>query len=305
MYSRYNARYTTCVSYQASLIAVLTVYTGSSLRLYSDLQLCQVSTAWGTSVASLITCPRLKMCRYPTAYADLLKLGRERAGALYLDLGCCVGNDLRKAVADGFPVSQVLACDLHPGMALSRRSSYSTDSRTCAEFWEMGHKLFKTTPETFPVPFIQADVFDTACLAPLPFPSAPPPEPLPPLATLQTLTSLSGSLSAIHTSSFFHLFSEDQQLQLARLIAPLLRPEPGSMIFGGHVGLPARGFHHHKNTHGIQMFCHSPGSWKEMWAQVFHAGAVRVEAHLEEFTRMHPAIGEAWGNHLVWSVTRT
>ena len=57
---------------------------------------------------------RLKISRFP-AYKTLLKLGQERPGALFLDLACCVGNDVRKAVADGFPVNQALASDLHPG----------------------------------------------------------------------------------------------------------------------------------------------------------------------------------------------
>ncbi len=57
---------------------------------------------------------RLKISRFP-AYQALLALGRERPGALFLDMACCVGNDVRKAITDGFPASQALASDLHPG----------------------------------------------------------------------------------------------------------------------------------------------------------------------------------------------
>lgn len=67
------------------------------------------------------------------AYNYLLKLGEEREGAILLDIGCCcelpdtqnmssvrltsglVGNDVRKVVADGFPVHNVVATDIHPG----------------------------------------------------------------------------------------------------------------------------------------------------------------------------------------------
>ncbi|KAI0932684.1 hypothetical protein AcW2_001238 [Taiwanofungus camphoratus] len=59
---------------------------------------------------------RLKISRLP-AYSHLLKLGKERAGAIFLDIGCCFGNDARKAVADGYPVQNVVASDLHPGDA--------------------------------------------------------------------------------------------------------------------------------------------------------------------------------------------
>ncbi|EKM58318.1 uncharacterized protein PHACADRAFT_117170 [Phanerochaete carnosa HHB-10118-sp] len=230
---------------------------------------------------------RLKISRFP-AYQHLLKLGKERLGALFLDLACCVGNDVRKAVADGFPVNQAIASDLHP------------------EFWEMGHRLFKTTPETFPVPFIPADAFDDRYLAPSPIPTEPPTEPLSPLNELEALTPLVGRLSAIHTSAFFHLFPEEKQLELARRIAPLLSPEPGSIIFGAHGGLPQKGLRERKNSHGIHMFCHDPQSWKELWeTQVFRPGQVKVETHLVERVRNDPAVKEVVKNyHLVWSVTR-
>ena len=244
---------------------------------------------------------RLKISRFP-AYQDLLKLGKERPGALFLDLACCVGNDVRKAVADGFPVNQALASDLHPGQHLGSVSC--TVSCLFLEFWEMGHKLFGTTPETFPVPFIAADAFDDKYLALSPIPISPPTDLLPPLSELKTLTPLVGRLSAIHTSAFFHLFPEDKQLELARRIAPLLSPEPGSIIFGAHGGLPQKGFRDRKNSHGIYMFCHDPQSWKELWeTQVFQPGQVKVDAFLVENQRnISGAMVSAF--HLIWSVTR-
>lgn len=67
---------------------------------------------------------RLKISKFP-AYTQLLKLGKDRPGALYLELACCVGNDLRKAIADGFPLSQAIASDLHPGK-LKRFRAFSS-----------------------------------------------------------------------------------------------------------------------------------------------------------------------------------
>lgn len=49
------------------------------------------------------------------AYASLMKLKDERPDALFLDLGCCFGNDVRKVVSDGWPVGQCVASDLRPG----------------------------------------------------------------------------------------------------------------------------------------------------------------------------------------------
>lgn len=227
---------------------------------------------------------RLKISTFP-AYQELLKLGKERKGALYLELACCVGNDVRKTVSDGFPVDQVIASDLEP------------------EFWELGHKLFKTTPETFPVPFIQADAFNPTHLAPSSIPTSPPTDELPPLSSLKTLTPLVGRLSAVHASSFFHLFPEEKQLELAKLVAPLLSPEPGSIMFGGHGGLPKAGIRLRSNrSRGLHMFCHSPETWKEMWeTQVFEPGQVKVDAFLQEIHRLDTTDPSYW---LVWSVTR-
>ena len=47
-----------------------------------------------------------------------MKLGKERPNALFLDMACCVGNDTRKVIADGFPASQVVASDLFAGECL-------------------------------------------------------------------------------------------------------------------------------------------------------------------------------------------
>ncbi|TFY76056.1 hypothetical protein EWM64_g7955 [Hericium alpestre] len=107
----------------------------------------------------------LKISRLP-AYPNLLKLGKEREGAIFLDIGCCFGNDVHKAIADGYPIQNAIASDLQQG------------------FWDLGHKLFNTTPETFPVPFIPGDIFNPAHLQPAePFTAAsPPPAPAPDLA---------------------------------------------------------------------------------------------------------------------------
>ncbi|KAI0336237.1 hypothetical protein GY45DRAFT_1316357 [Cubamyces sp. BRFM 1775] len=234
----------------------------------------------------------MKLGRLP-AYKQLLALGKEREGAIFLDIGCCVGNDIRKAAYDGYPVENIVASDLHP------------------EYWDLGHKLFNTTRETFPVPFVPGDAFDPAHLAPVPPFYSPPDTPVPELKTLTSLNPLRGHVSVIHTSAFFHLFGEEQQAQLAQAVAGLLSPEPGSMILGLHVGLPEKGFRPGKRGRvhdGEPMFCHSPESWKELWdGQVFKKGTVKVEAFIHQIERKDLANvpgAETTSHLLVWSVTR-
>jgi len=223
------------------------------------------------------------------AYGELLKLGKERKDAIFLDLGCCFGSDVRKAVADGYPVRNVIASDIQPA------------------FWDLGHKLFRSTPETFSVPFVGGDAMDPANLDVVPpFTKATAPKaPVPALKTLTSLNPLRGHVSAIHASSLYHLFSEDGQLHLSRAIAGLLSPEPGSMIFGLHIGLPEKGMRSALRSDPI--FGHSDDSWKELWdGEVFEKGTTRVESRLIELPRENLAdLSPADAVHmLLWSVTR-
>ncbi|KDR76359.1 hypothetical protein GALMADRAFT_67446 [Galerina marginata CBS 339.88] len=222
---------------------------------------------------------KLKVARLP-AYKHALKLLQDRKDPILLDIGCCFGNDARKAVVDGWAVQNVVASDLQQG------------------FWNCGHELFKSTPETFPAAFIPGDVFDPVMLT-LPTPEAPQPSldaPLPPLNTLTSLTPLTQRVSAIHASSFFHLFQEDRQLELAHRLAALLRPEKGSVIFGQHGSRPEKGLRTEVgrvvNGKMVHMFCHSPDSWREMWTQeVFGPDSgkgIKVEVDAELVERKRP-----------------
>ncbi|KZT74620.1 hypothetical protein DAEQUDRAFT_720820 [Daedalea quercina L-15889] len=232
----------------------------------------------------------LKISRLP-AYSRFLSLGKEREGAIFLDIGCCFGNDVRKAIADGYPMKNCIASDLE------------------RDFWKLGHRLFNTTPETFPVPFIAGDAFNPDFLKPVPPFYSAPELPAPQLAQITSLTPLLGHISAIHASSFFHLFDEEQQLELARSLAGLLSPQPGSLIFGMHNGRREKGFRVEQGEPGqagSYMFCHSPESWKELWdGEVFAKGTVRVEAELQETQRrdIHAAPGTKF-YWMMWSVTR-
>ncbi|KAH7906669.1 hypothetical protein BJ138DRAFT_1174876 [Hygrophoropsis aurantiaca] len=227
---------------------------------------------------------RLKISKLP-AYNQALKLGREREGAILLDIGCCFGNDSRKAAQDGFPTHNIIASDLRK------------------EFWELGHELFKTTPETFPARFIAGDAFDPSMLQVI-LPRNSVSTARPELSTLKSLNPLRGHISAIHASSFFHLFNEERQLHMARALAGLLSPEPGSVIFGSHGGIAQKGM----ATDDIfgqkfDIFCHCPESWIEMWdGQVFEKGTVKVEARLKELPMRDKAHDSL--SLLAWSVTR-
>jgi len=196
-----------------------------------------------------------------------------------------MGTEVRKITRDGWPVSQAIATDLEAG------------------FWDMGHKLFRTTPETYPVKFLVGDAFDDAHLSPTaPVPSGSPP----PAASVNTLTELRASVSAIHAASLFHLFNEEKQFELGKRLVTLLDPRPGSIIFGSHGALPIKGY---RRSPLRNMFCHSPESWTQMWEEgIFEKGQVKVNTFLKEVNvaaeRVVPGEETTEFHWLSWSIER-
>ncbi|KAE9390976.1 hypothetical protein BT96DRAFT_959659 [Gymnopus androsaceus JB14] len=248
---------------------------------------------------------KLTMASLP-AYNRVLKLGKERNGPIFLDIGCCFGTDVRKLIADGFPLENVISSDLR------------------SDLWDFGHDLFRSTPTSFPAKFLAGDVFDDNFItlgsdAPT-YDISRSDEPKS-LLGLSTLTPLKGRISAIHASKLFHLFDEEMQEELACRLAALLSPTPGSVIFGHHAGSPTKGsgadskWARYRNANGTSdgahdndMFWHSPASWSEMWTRdgkIFKEGTVKVECELKPMDandlEIHGLESFFW---LFWSVTR-
>lgn len=179
------------------------------------------------------------------------------------------------------------------------------------EFADIGHKLFRTTPETYSITFVPGDAFDPKHLELVPpFTAANAPSgPAPDLRSLTSLNPLRGRVSAIHASAFFHLFGEEKQLYLARALAGLLSPEPGSMIFGLHLGAAEKGLSPSGMGGDRRLFCHSPESWAQVWdGLVFEKDVVVVRSTLVQVDRKFLEGGEGPAQPvlvLVWSVTRS
>lgn len=154
----------------------------------------------------------------------------------------------------------------------------------------MGHKLFRSTPASFPASFIAGNAFNPEHLAITPPLYESTSEPTPDLSALTSLNPLHGHVSVIHASSFFHLFDEEKQAHIAQALAGLLSPLPGSIILGSHAGGHAKGSQVHKvgpnkDNGSFTFFFHSPESWTELWdGQVFKKGTVKVETRLIEYT---------------------
>ena len=183
-----------------------------------------------------------------------------------------------------------------------------------SEFWDLGHRLFRTTPETYPVPFVQGDVFNSYFIKPAPpcyeTPSTPRPD-LKSLPEMKSLTPLQGHVSAISVSLFFHLFPKDGQIHAAKALASLLSPVRGSMIFGTHVSTNDGTSKEFPFTADKTIYGFGVEDWKRLWnGEVFKEGSVRVEAELQRIN-MSKVYTDSFSQNaldghqaLVWCITR-
>ncbi|KAI0260008.1 hypothetical protein BC834DRAFT_832569 [Gloeopeniophorella convolvens] len=206
------------------------------------------------------TFTKTMIARLP-GYTEALTLGRATNGIL-LDAGCCFGVDVHKAAQDGWPAARIVATDI------------------IAEFWELGHELFRSTEMTLPATFIQGDLLDGAHLS-----LGPPLDHTPELTSLTSLNQLRGHVTTIHASALFHLFSEEEQRALAVALGSLLAPIKGACVFGWSTGTAQVGNVEFAGAVSHpQQYCHSPSSWEALWnGGVYPRGSVEVKAQLVEF----------------------
>jgi len=164
----------------------------------------------------------------------------------------------------------------------------------------MGHALFNTTPATYPISFVPGDALDPNMLQIVPPFDKPPSTERPDLSTLTSLNPLAGRCAVVYASNFFHMFSEENQLHLAKALAGLLSSQPGSMICGEHVGNQKKGtFRKVYAGRELEAFQHCPDSWNAIWDEVFAKGKVKVDVKIQHLDRA----GLAY-HQLQWSVVR-
>jgi len=188
-----------------------------------------------------------------TIYKHILEYAQKAPtdkAPVVLDLGCCMGTDLRKLLQDGYPTNpsstNVYGCDLLP------------------DFVTEGHKLYRDGPGTLsptPIKFFTDDIFNV---------------PVKPDVTVESvgLNSLRGKVDVLYAGALFHLFDEEKQFGLAQRLAALIntnysaeRKNSETIIFGRHIGsLEATKAHRPSEFGGA--FGHSPASWKELWETV-------------------------------------
>ena len=151
-------------------------------------------------------------------------------GGKLLDVGCMFGQDLRKMVYDGAPVSSV----------------YGTDLR--GDYFPLGYALFKDETIIPPDHFVAADILD---------PFSP-------------LDRFDGDLDVILTKDLFHCFDYSTQIELAIRFVTLLKPQPGSRAVGQGIAHIRDGAYStdFKDSGLATMFLHNDESFARLWEEV-------------------------------------
>ncbi|KAJ9193116.1 hypothetical protein DTO021D3_3854 [Paecilomyces variotii] len=233
------------------------------------------------------------------AYSKILEILKPNPNApedqaLFLDLACCFGQDIRKLVRDGVPASAV----------------YGTDIKR--EFLELGFELFKDK-DKFPDPerqFFVADIFDAD---------------LPENASIWN--EMMSKFTIVQIANFLHLFNYERQLQICCVITRLMATKPGAMVIGRQVGSTnprevSRAFSapELKRNSGTR-YWHSPETFRQMWVEVgektgtkwdVDVDFIKLDEHnlklLEEVKQMFPSADaerkQRQVNYLIFTVTR-
>lgn len=166
-----------------------------------------------------------------------------------LDLGTCLGQDLRKLLYDGAPPSSLYGSDTFP------------------EFEGLGHALFCDSA-TFRDHFIPGDIMDLS-------------------TNSSPLAKTAGTWDVVSIMMFLHIFDLEKQTLAATNILKLLKPMPGSIVIGANSGstktgeLPLRGPFAMNKADGTPetTFRHSKETMAEMWKAA--AGEVEGKWHVE------------------------
>jgi SAM-dependent methyltransferase len=129
-------------------------------------------------------------------YARLL--ARLKAGETFLDVGCCLGQDIRKLVFDGAPPQNVMGAELNPG------------------FIDQGYALFRDHEKLAGRFVAPADILGDEGGA---------------------VAKLHGTFDVVQLGMILHLFTwEEQKTVFINAIDLLKKDKKGSLVIGQAVG---------------------------------------------------------------------
>ena len=176
---------------------------------------------------------------------------RLKAGATLLDIGSCLGQDLRRCVFDGASPENLFASDLFP------------------EYEELSYDLWQDRDHMPKDHYMTADILaDNATFS----------------RSNLMMKFGPGHMDIITITMFLHLFDHKNQLKAATRILRLLSHSPGSMVVGSQAGVvtPTEQalkppFNKTEDGEKRTIYRHSPASFTKLWEEAGLAAGVPLK----------------------------
>ena len=178
-------------------------------------------------------------------------LPRLKAGQSLLDLGSCLGQDIRKCIFDGASPDNLYASDLFP------------------DYEQLAYDFFRDEDRLPRGHFLAEDILaenDSFSYGPLMSKLGP------------------GQTDIIAITMFLHVFNYPNQLKAATRILRLLSHKPGSLIVGSQAGGEAAGeidlkppFAANKKGEKRTVYRHNPQTFEHLWRQAGKAAGVPLK----------------------------
>jgi len=189
-----------------------------------------------------------------------------------LDVGCCVGQVLRKLAFDGVNPSRLYGTDIEP------------------RFLDLGYDLFRDR-DKFKGTFVIGDFLRQREDA----------------DETDALDRLNGKMTFIHANSFFHLFTWDEQARAATRMVRLLDTERRDiMIFGRHVGTMMPRPRGNGKAGSDKVYLHNAETWQTLWNEVGELTGTKWKVTMEPMEKVEMGAGgvESSLRKMTFSVTR-
>ncbi|KAH7039646.1 uncharacterized protein B0I36DRAFT_357048 [Microdochium trichocladiopsis] len=162
---------------------------------------------------------------------------------IFLDVGTCFGQDVRKLIYDGADPARIYASDVSRVLIDHGFELFQDEGRLSRDHFLCPGNMLLTSPEDI---------------------------------ARDKLTQLHDKVSILHITTVFHLFPLEQQKAVADRCLRLLRKDiPAdaksgpALILGGQVGNAQPGhFLRKSQKHFSHMYRHDVQSWQDMWDEV-------------------------------------
>ncbi|KAI0185551.1 hypothetical protein EV127DRAFT_348011 [Xylaria flabelliformis] len=204
---------------------------------------------------------------YQVALFRLLQAQTEDDETRLLDVGCCVGQVLRKLAFDGVDSSRLFGTDVEP------------------RFLDIGYDLFRDRNK-FKGRFVIGDILKQG-----------------EEQDEDVLSALDAKMTFIHATSFFHLFTWDDQVRAATRMVRFLHPDRRDvMLFGRQVGtmLPRN----NGKAGSDKVYLHNADSWQQLWDEVGQRTGTKWKTTMEPTEKIETGATESSLRKMTFCVLR-